>query len=69
MVAVLLAVGSIWPSMGGPVKTNSRLFFFMYVFNKKQLNRSLSNLSGIHFERVIQSLYSVCWWEGTTGDC
>jgi hypothetical protein len=41
MVAVLLAVGSIWFSVegeGGLVKTNSRLFLFMYVFNKKQLN-------------------------------
>jgi hypothetical protein len=36
---VVLAVGSIWPSMVGPVKTNSRLFLFMYAFfNKKQLD-------------------------------
>jgi len=61
MVAVLLAVGSIWSSMRGrgPVKTNSRLFLFMYVFNEKQLYRNLNNLSGIHFERVIQILDSV----------
>jgi len=61
MVGVLLAVGSIWSSMRGrgPVKTNSRLFLFMYVFNKKQLYRNLNNLSGIHFERVIQILDSV----------
>jgi hypothetical protein len=45
MVAVLLAVGSIWPSMGGTCKDkNSRLVFFMYVFNKKQLNRKSKQL-------------------------